>query len=630
MTILNASVGALRLSLAKGETLIVRNYSGVETVTGSTVSREDASSTLGAGAVVYGPQSVAASVVLSTTGTLDYQTVMGDPTPAVNALVELSGGSPVGLITPDGQPVGGGVVGFAVVPPTRDSLGIEVAVSACVAAGGGTVVYEAEDYTITSDHTLVSGVNHVGVPMQMEFGPADNVPDFWTPSETGTRFNLAAGVTAFKHNAADLGSVQSPLMDYALKQVHIFGIAFIGGKCAIKIGAVNAQGCVDGSIDMVYAYNQTCDDGQAAIDVQNSQFFHFPRLRISNDQAAAIGANFRLAASVPGSVLLPGDCQIGEVFSRCTSRTRKGVVLEAYGATAAILNDVVIGGRIHASRYSTSTPATVSVTTTSGNANINVPDSGQFGICTVGMPIRFQTTAPSGFDATVTYFVVSRDTGAQTVQLSDADYGSATTPTSSATYATYVAGYPTFMARGAAGCAIKNSNFGNLACEVTGNIGAVMFSKTRNCNANLNNPSTSYTGTNLIFRDAEVGLTYSGANNVGVDETSLMGGLCSVTNTAGGAYQHTSGNITLDSAWNGRRVRYSGTSDITITIPRKLPPGFYMELTTTGATGVVTFVGAAGLGLWGKNGLRTNGQYAHVRLAQISALGYNLSGDLQV
>jgi len=108
MTILNSSVGALRLSLAKGETLIVRNYSGVETVTGSTVSREDASSTLGAGAVVYGPQSVAASIVLSTSGTLDYQTVMGDPTPAVNALVELSGGSPVGIITPDGRPVGGG------------------------------------------------------------------------------------------------------------------------------------------------------------------------------------------------------------------------------------------------------------------------------------------------------------------------------------------------------------------------------------------------------------------------------------------------------------------------------------------------------------------------------------------
>jgi len=109
MTILNSSVGALRLSLAKGETLIVRNYSGVETVTGSTVSREDASSTLGAGAVVYGPQSVAASIVLSTTGALDYQTVMGDPTPAVNALVELSGGSPVGIITTDGLPVGGGV-----------------------------------------------------------------------------------------------------------------------------------------------------------------------------------------------------------------------------------------------------------------------------------------------------------------------------------------------------------------------------------------------------------------------------------------------------------------------------------------------------------------------------------------
>lgn len=85
MTILASTSGSLRLSLAKGETLVIRNYSGTETVTGSTVSREDATATLGAGAYIYGPQTAAASVTITTTGTLDYQAVMGDPTPSSGA-----------------------------------------------------------------------------------------------------------------------------------------------------------------------------------------------------------------------------------------------------------------------------------------------------------------------------------------------------------------------------------------------------------------------------------------------------------------------------------------------------------------------------------------------------------------
>ena len=110
MTILNSSVGALRLSLAKGETLIVRNYSGTETVSGSSVPRENGSSRLGAGAFVYGPQTADSNVTITTTGDLDYSVVAGDPLPNVAAVVSMSGGAPVGLITPDGQPVGGGVI----------------------------------------------------------------------------------------------------------------------------------------------------------------------------------------------------------------------------------------------------------------------------------------------------------------------------------------------------------------------------------------------------------------------------------------------------------------------------------------------------------------------------------------
>lgn len=98
MTILTSASGSRPLSLAKGETLIIRNYSGLETVTGSTAAREDASAALGAGAVVYGPQTGAATVTISTTGALDHSSVMGDPLPAADV--------PSSFVAPIDTPVG--------------------------------------------------------------------------------------------------------------------------------------------------------------------------------------------------------------------------------------------------------------------------------------------------------------------------------------------------------------------------------------------------------------------------------------------------------------------------------------------------------------------------------------------
>ena len=103
MTILTSANGSLPLTLRKGETLVIRNYSGVESVLGSSVGREDASSSIGAGAVVYGPQTSDVSVVISTTGSMDFSTVMGDPTPnSAQATVtrDSSTGAITGLIDP--------------------------------------------------------------------------------------------------------------------------------------------------------------------------------------------------------------------------------------------------------------------------------------------------------------------------------------------------------------------------------------------------------------------------------------------------------------------------------------------------------------------------------------------------
>lgn len=86
MAYMNSGSGSLKLAVSKGSSLIIRNMSGSETVTGSIALREDAYASLGAGAVVYGPQPSDCEVTISTTGTLDYQVVAGDPTPAQDIL----------------------------------------------------------------------------------------------------------------------------------------------------------------------------------------------------------------------------------------------------------------------------------------------------------------------------------------------------------------------------------------------------------------------------------------------------------------------------------------------------------------------------------------------------------------
>lgn len=77
MTILTTANGSLPLSLRKGETLVIRNYTGADSVTGSGALREVTTD----GSVIYGPQPADTTLVLTSSGQLDYITVMGDPTP---------------------------------------------------------------------------------------------------------------------------------------------------------------------------------------------------------------------------------------------------------------------------------------------------------------------------------------------------------------------------------------------------------------------------------------------------------------------------------------------------------------------------------------------------------------------
>ena len=76
----------LPLAVAAGQSLVIKELTGTATVTGSVTAREDASSSIGAGFVVYGPQPSAVSLSMTTTGLCEWQIVNGDATSAKSAL----------------------------------------------------------------------------------------------------------------------------------------------------------------------------------------------------------------------------------------------------------------------------------------------------------------------------------------------------------------------------------------------------------------------------------------------------------------------------------------------------------------------------------------------------------------
>lgn len=69
------------LTLGAGQALVVKDMSGVSSISGASIPRESAASSIGEGFAVYGPVASSTSISLTTTGTTDYRVVSGDPTP---------------------------------------------------------------------------------------------------------------------------------------------------------------------------------------------------------------------------------------------------------------------------------------------------------------------------------------------------------------------------------------------------------------------------------------------------------------------------------------------------------------------------------------------------------------------
>jgi hypothetical protein len=173
MTILTIANGSLPLTLRKGETLVIRNYSGAETVTGSSSIRELSAN----GLASYGPQPVDVSVVLSSGGSLDYQIVVGDVTTQNNDFLVSGASRPViaffghsfqqqgnyGWRAPWGASQSGSITGVGFVGLERKSSGSARVLSFNAADktctfDGGPVTALVDGFQIIPGATAMKGV----------------------------------------------------------------------------------------------------------------------------------------------------------------------------------------------------------------------------------------------------------------------------------------------------------------------------------------------------------------------------------------------------------------------------------------------------------------------------------------
>lgn len=396
MAQMTSATGSLPLRLSKGETLVIKDLAGSHTVTGSLAPREDASASVGAGFVVYGPQSSAVTVTISTTGAVDYQVVSGDVSPASSATA--------------------GVTRYVSKGATFEEI---VAIASEVAAnGGGHVVFMPTTYNI-GDNTLpvLQGVYYEGVGLAS------------TMEDRALRFGTLIKSTSttkpvFGYNFVDRGSRYSTSAEFFDKNLLGAGIRHLnieGGAFGVKVGALHECGVENFVLRDVCSF-AAFDTG---IHLENCHIVSVKNV-ISYEHRRAGFIYYTSGAGLWNH----GQNDIQHVVCQSGIRNAHGAIIGARGLNSS-LNDThvnaicTIGG---------GSEFTETVTITAGSPDIPVSDLSKYAL---GVGVQFTGTlgtvtglSASSATALTTYFVVavSGTSGAGTIRVSIRFGGTEITP----------------------------------------------------------------------------------------------------------------------------------------------------------------------------------------------------------
>lgn len=513
-----------------------------------------------------------------------------------------------------------------------NSLGIQSAINAAARLGRpATVVLAGLPYLVDTDITLRRSVAVKG-----ELGDLDYqgyVPDENPAPVSGTILNLAAGVTGFKYNNVDQPNpAPTELADTTGTGINIEGINFVGGLRAIHTGAKNILGLSFSKVKNCRFFNQSAEH----YIFDNFMHMEFKNLWAWNSLPGAVAGGCvyrasRLRKADNSVALLPGNSVwLGTIFAWTNSFLGRG--LEVMGLDAQLNELNFASARCQFNRHGPLTAADI-VLTANSTQNFVVSDNAQFNLCQIGMPLAIPAGSADSlglFNGTV-YFVVSRDPNTNSITLNDTplQVSANVTASGNGNVSVKCGGFPGLLLAGDSTGRVAASNFGNWDLECKGAVATVV---TRNANGALfiQEIMPSDTSTGFALRNSSIMFEYIDSAPISVDSSSNTA--CTFRQVNGGSWTHSSGNITLGPEWNNRAVRYTGSSDITVTVPRVLPRGFKCEFYCS-STGQITWVQGTGAVLQNRAAtLKTQGSFAETKIQYLSGASggtvYKVSGDL--
>lgn len=315
------------------------------------------------------------------------------------------------------------------VPNSLDYLGIQVAISACVAVGGGIVQFQEAVYSI-GDNTItpVAGVHFAGVGM----GTRMDNPALMT----GTIIRSTSTTKpVFGFNTVDRGSPYTlatgsggtpGFFDSMISNVTIRDLMTDGGTYGVKIGALYEPGIADLVMRNVAAMNATVTgfhlENCHCLDTHNLRAYNF----LQN------GFVYYSSGGAPsGSWWNFGQNNIGHLICQSPTRNAHKIIIAARGQNGN-LNDTHLNV---AAAIQGEALFTEAVTVTAGSADIPVSDLTKYGI---GVGVKFTgafgtvsgLNSSTGKVGNTTYFVtyVSGTSGAGVIRVSGKFGGANITP----------------------------------------------------------------------------------------------------------------------------------------------------------------------------------------------------------
>lgn len=427
----------------------------------------------------------------------------------------------------------------------------------------------------------------------------------------GTGFELnntdqASGTTALAANGATLARTAGQFASNGQGGAIIDGIGFRNVKRAFDTGAAQNVGLLYTTVNWCVCENSTMD---WAFKFHNFQHCEFKYLIAKTNLSG--GSGFDFSSNVDGSVLLPGNSTIDEIYNFCTDPRCRGIRFGALAADNCALNEVKTG-RIQSNRYGSTSTRSISITATSGNSALAVSASDSAWL-KVGMTINFTGTVPTGITANLIYFVTGVDTVANTITISPGNPFSTgtTTPTGSGTYTAKTGGFPSLVIGGNSASLVTACDFGGVDVECTGSTSPIVVSRVRSSKIKVLEQFTAVNGYGVVGRDATLEIEYGAVPaglNADLDSSSRM----HLTQNVAGV-RTMSGSVTAQNAYHDSVMINSTSTDYTITVPSGLMRGYSQKAIQNGS-GKVIFAAGAGVTISNAVGLKTSGIGAEVKL----------------